>query len=124
MGGVVMRFDVDDTVIIKERPEARWRVVHSYLVTGHNKCQKYTNYVLVNISDASEVVNKLDFYLEDQFWKAPGAEYCSQFIGKTIKSIDVGSGIDQMTIKFSDGKEMDIGAEMGQGAGYLVFGDE
>ena len=93
-----------------------YRVLYNYKEDGLSKC------TLCQWDKPQHILQLMTLFVKPEDWVEPVAEYTEDFIGKTI--LDVNADEDDLKIYFTDGTTMCVSAEMSQGQGYLVYGDQ
>jgi len=93
-----------------------YKVLDNYNESGFIKC------TLCGWDNPQHVLQVMASFVKPEDWVEPIAEYTEDFIGKIVCNVE--SDEDELKIYFTDGTTMCISAEMGQGQGYLVYGDQ
>ncbi len=106
-----------DTEVEVDGKDGTWVVLNSYIEEACN-----VKYTLAKVDDASEVIQVLCYDVYPVGYVKPPQAYANQFDGLTIVNIDAGE--DGLIITFDGGKVMEVGADMGQGQGYLTYGED
>ncbi len=106
-----------DTEVEVEGKEGTWVVLNRYIAEARN-----VKYTLAKVDDASEVIQVLYYDVYPVGYVKPPQAYANQFNGLTVAHILADE--DGLHITFDGGKVMKVGADMGQGQGYLTYGED
>tara|TARA_R110000787_G_scaffold44901_1_gene109780 strand:- start:4450 stop:4797 length:348 start_codon:yes stop_codon:yes gene_type:complete len=93
-----------------------------YKVLDNYSAGGFIKYTLCEWDNPHHILQVMTLFVKPEDWVEPMAEYTEDFIGKTV--LDVNADEDDLKIHFTDGTTMCISAEMSQGQGYLVYGDQ